>query len=132
MVAVVTFGTFDLMHVGHVRLLEKARSFGDSLIVYLSSDELNLKKKNRKPVYPWAERAEMLSALSCVDDVRVEESLEDKVLYVRESKAAIIVMGDDWSGRFDKDAKEAGVDIVYVARTPEISTTQTVEKIQAL
>lgn len=129
MVTVVTFGTFDLLHVGHVRILERARSLGDSLIVYLSSDELNVKKKDRIPVYPWDERAEMLSALSYVDEVRVEDSLEDKVRYVRESGAQILVMGDDWTGRFDKEANEAGVKVVYLPRTPTISTTRTVERI---
>ena len=78
---VITFGTYDLFHVGHLRLLMRAREMGDVLIVGVSSDELNLKKKQKKPVYSLKERCEILTALKCVDSVFVEESLSDKERY---------------------------------------------------
>ena len=89
------FGTFDLLHVGHVRLLKRARLEGDFLIVGLSTDSLNVEKKDRRPVVPFEQRKEMLLSLECVDEVFAEESLEDKRAYVRAHAIDVIVHGDD-------------------------------------
>ncbi len=128
-VRVITFGTFDLFHYGHLRLLERARAHGQSLIVGLSTDELNEFKKGRKPVYAYPEREAILRGLRVVDQVFAEESLDAKADYIREQQADILVMGDDWRGRFDHLADIC--DVVYLTRTPSISTTATIERIQS-
>jgi len=125
---VITFGTYDIFHVGHLRLLNRAKSLGETLIVGLSSDKLNVRKKGRKPVYPYTERLEILQALSIVDLVFAEESLDDKAEYLRKYKADILVMGDDWQGKFD-DFKDI-CEVIYLPRTPSISTSATIEKIR--
>lgn len=125
---VITFGTYDLLHVGHIRLLQRARAMGDFLVVGVSSDQLNVEKKGRLPIYRLEQRMEMLAALRVVDKVFVEESLEQKRAYVEREKASLLVMGDDWSGKFDEDLQ--GVcQVQCIARTPSISTTETIEKI---
>ena len=127
---VVTFGTFDVLHVGHVSLLERARALGDRLIVGVSSDALNFSKKGRNPVYPEADRLRLIAALRCVDEVFVEESLEQKRDYIVEHEADVLVMGDDWAGKFDwvSDVCE----VVYLPRTPSVSTTGIIEHIASL
>ncbi|MDD2235681.1 MAG: adenylyltransferase/cytidyltransferase family protein [Kiritimatiellae bacterium] len=119
---VITFGTFDLFHIGHLNILSRARALGDSLAVGVSSDELNFSKKGRYPIYPTQHRLEIVRALRCVDEVFTEESLEDKREYVLRCGANILVMGDDWAGRFDslKDICE----VVYLPRTPVISSSE--------
>lgn len=125
---VVTFGTFDVLHIGHVNLLERARALGDRLIVGVSSDALNVAKKGRAPIYPEADRLAMIAALRCVDEVFVEESLEHKGDYLQRQRAAVLVMGDDWQGRFDHFS--ALCEVVYLRRTPSISTTEIIEVIR--
>lgn len=125
---VITFGTFDVFHIGHLRLLERARALGDHLTVGVSTDALNQQKKTRQPVYSEGERLRIVQALKVVDAVFLEESLELKRDYIRNHRADVLVMGDDWNGRFDalKDVCE----VVYLERTPAISTTATIEKIR--
>lgn len=125
---IVTFGTFDIFHVGHLRMLERARALGDTLIVGISTDELNRQKKGRDPIYPYAERAAIVAALSVVDAVFPEESLEQKAEYLRTWKADMLVIGDDWQGRFD--ALESICPVRYLPRTPVVSTTATIERIR--
>jgi len=125
---VITFGTFDVFHVGHLRILERARSCGDRLVVGVSTDELNLSKKGRLPVYTQDERKEIIAALRCVDAVFDEESLEQKRDYVLKQGASVLVMGDDWAGKFDTLADVC--ELVYLSRTPAISTTEVIEKIR--
>lgn len=125
---VITFGTFDVFHLGHLRLLERARAEGDMLVVGISSDALNRQKKGRHPVFTQDERMEVLRALRCVDDVFLEESLEEKRQYVRAHAADVLVMGDDWAGIFDELSDTCRV--VYLKRTPSISTTETIERIR--
>ena len=127
MTTVITFGTFDVFHVGHLRVIERARSFGDRLVVGVSADELNLRKKDRLPVFSQAERLEIVAALRAVDEVFVEESLELKRDYIEKYDAQVLVMGDDWSGRFDEFRDICRVE--YLPRTPAISTTALIEKI---
>lgn len=125
---IITFGTFDVFHVGHLSLLERAAELGDSLIVGVSTDTLNQAKKQRLPVYPQDERMRIIRALRCVDDAFFEESLEEKATYIRQHGADTLVMGDDWLGRFD--ALNSICEVVYLPRTPSVSTTAVIEKIR--
>ena len=126
----ITFGTFDVFHYGHLRILERARELCDQLVVGVSSDELNISKKGRAPYYPYEERARIVGALKCVDEVFKEESLDRKADYIKRYGADILVMGDDWTGRFDWVAPLTGCQILYLPRTPAISTTALVELIR--
>jgi glycerol-3-phosphate cytidylyltransferase len=127
MTTVITFGTFDVLHVGHLRILERARALGDRLVVGVSSDALNLRKKDRPPVFSEGERLRLVGALSVVDEVFLEESLEAKRRYIEEQGASVLVMGDDWKGRFDDLADIC--EVVYLPRTPAVSTTAIIERI---
>jgi glycerol-3-phosphate cytidylyltransferase len=124
---VITFGTFDVFHVGHLRVLERAAELGDRLVVGVSSDALNLRKKEREPVLSERERMAIIAALKPVDEVFLEESLEQKREYVEKYRADVLVMGDDWKGRFDHLSDVC--EVVYLPRTPAISTTALIEKI---
>lgn len=125
---IVTFGTFDVFHVGHLRILERAAALGDRLVVGVSSDDLNISKKGRPPVFPESERMGIVAALRCVDAVFLEESLEKKREYLLHHQADVLAMGDDWQGRFDEFSDICRV--VYFARTPAVSTTAIIEKIR--
>ena len=127
---VITFGTFDVFHVGHVRVLERAAALGDRLVVGVSADELNIAKKGRAPVFTQQERLEIGGSLKMVDEVFVEESLEKKRDYIVEHGADVLVMGDDWAGKFDwvSDVCE----VVYLPRTPSVSTTGLIEHIATI
>ena len=127
---VITFGTFDVFHVGHLAILERAAALGDRLVVGVSSDELNVAKKGRPCVYDLGSRAAILRALRVVDEVFTEESLELKRHYLEKYSADVLVMGHDWTGRFDDLADIC--EVVYLPRTPSISTTATIERIQSL
>ncbi len=124
---VITFGTFDVFHVGHLKVIERAAALGDRLVVGVSADALNLKKKGRAPVFSEGERLAIVAALRAVDAVFLEESLEQKRDYVLEHGADVLVMGDDWAGRFDHLSDVC--EVVYLPRTPAISTTALIEKI---
>ena len=126
---VITFGTFDVFHVGHLRVLERARELGDRLVVGVSADALNESKKGRAPVFSQDERVEIISSLKFVDEVFVEESLELKRDYILEHHADVLVMGDDWAGKFDEF--EDICEVRYLTRTPAISTTALIEKISS-
>ena len=124
----ITFGTFDVFHYGHQRILERSRELCDHLTVGVSSDELNQSKKGRPPYYSLQERLRIVGALRMVDEVFVEESMDFKAHYIRRYRADVLIMGDDWAGRFDifKDLCE----VVYLPRTPGISTTALIEQIR--
>jgi len=126
MKTILTFGTYDLLHVGHIRLLSRARELGDRLVVGVSSDELNFSKKNKYPEFSQHERMEIISMIKGVDEVFLEESLELKDSYLKEYAADILVMGDDWRGKFDH--YDSICQVKYLARTPSISTTAIIEK----
>ena len=128
MTTVLTFGTFDVFHIGHLRILERAAVLGDRLIVGVSSDALNFSKKGRAPVFSQEERLRLVRAMRCVDEVFVEEALEFKRDYLRRFRADVLAMGDDWRGRFDEFNDICRV--VYFERTPAISTTAVIEKIR--
>ena len=98
---VITFGTYDLFHIGHLRILERAAALGNRLVVGVSTDALNYSKKSKYPVFPEADRAAIVGALKVVDEVFLEESLELKGEYIKKYKADLLVMGEDWAGKFD-------------------------------
>lgn len=126
MVRVLTYGTFDLLHIGHIRIIKRAKSLGDELIVGLSSDEFN-ESKGKKAVYSYKERKEILEALEDVDLVIREDSWEQKIQDIKKFNIDTFVMGDDWTGKFDylKDY----CNVVYLKRTENISTTEVREDI---
>ena len=126
---VITFGTFDVFHIGHVNILKRAKEFGDLLIVGVSSDSLNFSKKQRYPIYS-QERIEIISSLKFVDHVFIEESLDLKLEYIRKYEANLLVMGDDWKGRFDWVKDEC--EVIYLPRTPSISTTEIIEIVRRI
>jgi len=125
---VITFGTFDVLHIGHILILERARAQGDHLVVGVSSDALNFSKKMRNPIYPEGDRLKIIQSLRCVDEVFLEESLELKGEYIRCHDAQVLVMGDDWQGRFDHFRELC--EVVYLPRTPSISTTEIIEVVK--
>ena len=120
---VITYGTFDLLHYGHINLLERAKALGDYLIVAISTDEFNSKEKNKKTYFTFEQRKKLLEALRCVDLVIPEENWEQKKSDVHLYQVDTFVIGDDWKGKFDF-LEDEGVEVVYLPRTPEISTTQ--------
>ena len=119
---VITYGTFDLLHYGHIQLLKRAKALGDYLIVALSTDEFNWEQKKKKCYFSYEERKMLLESLRDVDLVIPEENWEQKVSDVQEFRVDTFVMGNDWEGKFDF-LKEY-CDVVYLPRTPEISSTQ--------
>lgn len=118
---ILTYGTFDLLHYGHINLLRRAKEHGDYLIVGLSTDEFN-EIKGKKSYFSYSERKKMLEAIRYVDLVIPETNWEQKIQDVKNYSVDIFVMGDDWQGKFDflRDYCE----VIYLPRTPEVSTTQ--------
>ncbi|MCP8895967.1 adenylyltransferase/cytidyltransferase family protein [Shinella daejeonensis] len=121
MKTILTYGTFDLLHVGHIRLLERARGLGDRLVVGVSSDEFNA-VKGKLSVIPYAHRAEILQALTCVDEVFPEHDWQQKEDDIRRFQASVLVMGDDWQGKFDHYGTLC--EVAYLPRTGGISSTE--------
>ena len=119
---VITYGTYDLLHYGHIRLLQRAKDLGDYLIVALSTDEFNWNEKQKKCYFTYEERKNMLEALRCVDLVIPENCWEQKMTDVDQYKVDTFVMGNDWEGKFDFLKEKC--EVVYLERTPEISTTK--------
>ena len=119
----ITYGTFDLLHYGHINLLKRAKALGDYLIVALSTDEFNWNSKQKKCYFTYEIRKQLLESLRYVDLVIPEENWDQKTRDVQLYQADVFVMGDDWKGKFDF-LKEEGCEVVYLPRTPEISTTQ--------
>lgn len=120
---VITYGTFDLLHYGHINLLQRARSLGDYLIVALSTDEFNWSQKQKVCYFSYEQRKSLIEAVRYVDLVIPETCWEQKKTDVKEYQIDVFVIGNDWEGRFDF-LKEQGVEVVYLSRTPEISSTQ--------
>ncbi len=121
---VITYGTFDVLHYGHINLLKRAKALGDYLIVGLSSDEFNA-VKNKKSYYNYEQRKKILESLRFVDLVIPEDNWEQKVSDIKEFRADIFVMGDDWEGKFDFLKEHCAV--VYLSRTPDVSSSMTKE-----
>ena len=119
---VITYGTFDLLHYGHIELLRRAKALGNFLGVPLSSDEFNA-GKGKKAYFSYEERRAMLEAIRYVDLVVPENTWEQKVDDLAKYEIDTFVMGDDWEGKFDEQLGSL-CEVVYLPRTPEISTTQ--------
>lgn len=126
---ILTFGTFDVFHVGHVNILQRAAALGDTLIVGVSTDSLNFDKKGRYPIYRENDRMKIINSLRYVNLCFPEHSLEKKAEYIKQYNADVLVMGDDWQGKFDylNDLCE----VVYLERTPSVSTTEIIEVISS-
>lgn len=118
---VITYGTFDMFHVGHLRLLQRQKALGERLIVAVSTDEFNA-QKNKKTLIPFAQRMEIVANIKCVDEVIAEESWDQKVSDIQKYGVDIFSMGDDWRGRFDY--LQEYCEVVYLPRTENISTSQ--------
>ncbi|WP_294539265.1 glycerol-3-phosphate cytidylyltransferase [uncultured Rhodoblastus sp.] len=121
MTTVITYGTFDLFHRGHLRLLERARQIGDRLVVGVSTDNFNA-IKGKKCVYGYDDRSGIVGALKCVDEVFPEDNWEQKQADIVKFGVDVFVMGDDWEGKFDFLKSEC--DVRYLSRTEGVSTTQ--------
>ena len=119
---VITYGTFDLLHSGHINLLKRAKALGDYLIVVLSTDEFNWNFKHKKCYFSYEKRKALVESIRFVDLVIPEENWEQKISDIKEFKINTFVIGNDWEGKFDF-LKEY-CEVVYLKRTPEISTTQ--------
>ena len=117
---VITYGTFDLFHIGHLRLLKRARELGDYLIVGVSTDEFN-KIKGKKSVFPFKERKEIVESIKFVDKVIPEVNWEQKVDDIKKYKIDIFAIGDDWKGKFDFLKKYC--EVIYLPRTKDISSS---------
>ena len=119
---VITYGTFDLLHYGHVNLLKRAKEYGDYLIVAISTDEFNWNSKNKKCYFSYEQRKNLVESIRYVDLVIPEEKWEQKINDVKEYHVDVFVIGDDWKGKFDFLREYC--EVIYLPRTPEISTTQ--------
>lgn len=118
---ILTYGTFDLLHIGHINLLKRARDLGDRLIVALSTDEFNLDQKNKVCTNNYEDRKVILESLRFVDEVIPEENWEQKTTDVEKYGVDVFVIGDDWAGHFD--FLKSQCEVVYLTRTANISTT---------
>lgn len=121
---IITYGTFDLLHYGHINLLRRAKEQGDYLIVALSTDEFNNQEKQKKCYFPYEKRKQLLEAIRYVDLVIPEETWEQKLTDILLYHVDIFVMGDDWAGKFDYIEEQTPAQVLYLPRTPEISTSQ--------
>jgi len=130
MKTVITYGTFDLFHIGHLNLLRKSRSLGDRLIVGVSTDEFNA-IKGKKTVMPFSQRLEVVKAIKYVDMAFAESNWEQKEIDIKTYNANVFAIGDDWTGRFDF-LRDKGVEVVYLPRTEGISSTQIKEILKPL
>ena len=125
---IITYGTFDLLHYGHINLLKRAKALGDYLIVALSTDEFNWNSKAKKCYFSYEVRKQLLEAIRYVDLVIPEENWEQKINEIKEFRIDTFVMGDDWKGKFD--FLKPYCEVVYLPRTPEISTSQIKEDLK--
>ena len=118
---IITYGTFDMFHIGHLKLLQRLKKLGDKLIVAVSTDEFN-RAKGKKVMIPFEQRAEIVANIKCVDKVIPEENWEQKIVDIKKYNVDIFAIGDDWQGKFD--FLNDYCDVVYLKRTKDISTTQ--------
>lgn len=119
---IITYGTFDLFHYGHLKILQRAKELGDKLIVAISSDEFN-ELKNKKSIYSLKHRLKIVESIKFVDQVIIENSWNQKKEDIKKYNVDVLVMGDDWIGKFDDLKKEC--DVVCFPRTKNISSTKT-------
>jgi len=117
---VITYGTFDMFHIGHLRLLQRLAAMGDKLIVAVSTEEFN-NAKGKKTLIPFEQRAEIISNIKCVDMVIPEGSWVQKTEDIKKYNVDVFAIGDDWQGKFDE--LESMCEVVYLKRTDNVSTT---------
>lgn len=117
---IITYGTFDMFHIGHLKLLQRLSKLGNKLIVAISTEEFN-QLKGKKTLIPYEQRAEIVSNIKCVDLVIPEKNWDQKILDIKKYNVDIFAIGDDWYGKFDelKDLCE----VVYLERTSDVSTS---------
>lgn len=121
---IITYGTFDMLHYGHINLLRRAKEQGDYLIVALSTDEFNWNEKRKKCYFSYEKRKQLLEAIRYVDLVIPETSWEQKLIDIDRYHVDTFVIGDDWIGEFDFINERTTAKVLYLSRTPEISTSQ--------
>lgn len=127
---ILTYGTFDLFHIGHVNLLKRARELGDRLIVGVSTDEFNLYEKNKTTIVPFAHRVAVLESCRYVDKVIAEIGWQQKAEDIQKYQVDTFVMGDDWQGKFDE--LQSLCKVVYLERTQDISSSALKQAIAVL
>ncbi|EGM78225.1 glycerol-3-phosphate cytidylyltransferase [Rheinheimera sp. A13L] len=127
MKTVLTYGTFDLFHIGHLNLLKRARELGDKLIVAVSTDEFNA-TKGKTTLMPFEHRVELVRSVRYVDEVIAESNWDQKISDVQQHKVDIFVMGSDWQGKFD--FLKPHCEVVYLPRTDNVSSTDLKKAIQ--
>lgn len=120
MTTVITYGTFDLFHIGHLNVLERLRALGDRLVVAVSTDEFNA-EKGKNACFSFEERRRIVAGLRCVDLVIPENNWDQKVSDVKAHNVDIFGMGDDWVGKFD--FLKPHCQVIYLPRTPAVSST---------
>jgi len=118
---VITYGTFDMFHVGHLRLLQRLKSLGDELIVGVSTDEFN-EIKGKKTLIPFKQRKEIVENIKCVDSVIHEQNWDQKIGDIVDNNVSIFAMGSDWEGKFD--FIEEYCQVIYLSRTKDVSTSK--------
>jgi len=118
---VITYGTFDLFHIGHLKLLQRIKNLGDKLIVAISTDEFNA-IKGKKTIIPYEQRAEIVANIKCVDLVIPENDWEQKIKNIKKYNVDLFAIGHDWEGKFDFLKEHC--EVVYLDRTEGISSTQ--------
>ena len=128
MKTIITFGTFDMWHIGHINILRRAKELGDRLVVGVSTDDMNEVEKGKKAFYNQDERLAIVKACKYVNEVFLEESLNKKVDYINEFGADVLIMGDDWTGKFD----HLPCEVIYLPRTENISSSDLREKLLKL
>jgi glycerol-3-phosphate cytidylyltransferase len=126
---IITYGTFDLLHYGHINLLRRAKELGDYLIVALSTDEFN-RLKGKESYFKYEYRKLLLESIKYVDMVIPEQTWDQKILDVKKYQVDTFVIGDDWKGKFDY--LEDYCNVVYLSRTAEVSTTKIKEDIRKI
>lgn len=119
---IITYGTFDLFHIGHLNILRRAKALGAHLSVGISTDEFNLEAKDKICAQPFAERAEIVGCIKYVDEVFAERNWQQKVKDITNNEVDIFVIGDDWRGKFDY--LKAYCEVVYLSRTEGVSTSE--------
>jgi glycerol-3-phosphate cytidylyltransferase len=127
MKTVLTYGTFDLFHIGHLYILKRARELGDKLIVAVSTDEFNA-TKGKTTLMPFEHRVELVRSVRFVDEVIAESNWEQKIADVQQHKVDVFVMGSDWQGKFD--FLKPYCEVVYLPRTDNVSSTDLKKAIQ--
>lgn len=127
MKTVLTYGTFDLFHIGHLNILKRARELGDKLIVAVSTDEFNA-TKGKTTLMPFEHRVELVRSVRYVDEVIAEHQWEQKIADVQQHQVDIFVMGSDWQGKFD--FLKPYCEVVYLPRTDNVSSTDLKKAIQ--